>query len=96
MNQQLMEHIFQALTQVVDPSTGLDVVRMRVIEDLRIENEGRVKLVLHPSSPVCPLAYKVAADIKLAIKRVPGVKDVEVKIKDFKDANRLEAMLKEI
>jgi len=96
MNQQLMEHIFQALTQVVDPSTGLDVMRMRVIEDLRIENEGRVKLVLHPSSPVCPLAYKVAADIKLAIKRVPGVKDVEVKIKDFKDANRLEAMLKEI
>jgi len=96
MNQQLMEDIFQALTQVVDPSTGLDVVRMRVIEDLRIENEGRVKLVLHPSSPVCPLAYKVAADIKLAIKRVPGVKDVEVKIKDFKDANRLEAMLKEI
>jgi len=96
MNQQLMEHIFQALTQVVDPSTGLDVVRMRVIEDLRIENEGRVKLVLHPSSPVCPLAYKVAADIKLAIKRVPGIKDVEVKIKDFKDANRLEAMLKEI
>ena len=96
MNQQLMEHIFQALTQVVDPSTGLDVVRMRVIEDLRIENEGRVKLVLHPSSPVCPLAYKVAADIKLAIKRVPGVKNVEVKIKDFKDADRLEAMLKEI
>jgi len=96
MNQQLMEDIFQALTQVVDPSTGLDVVRMRVIEDLRIENEGRVKLVLHPSSPVCPLAYKVAADIKLAIKRVPGVKDVEVKIKDFKDADRLEAMLKEI
>ncbi|RKX63722.1 MAG: metal-sulfur cluster assembly factor [Thermodesulfobacteriota bacterium] len=96
MNQQLMEDIFQALTQVVDPSTGLDVVRMRVIEDLRIENEGRVKLVLHPSSPVCPLAYKVAADIKLAIKRVPGIKDVEVKIKDFKDANRLEAMLKEI
>jgi len=96
MNQQLMEDIFQALTQVVDPSTGLDVVRMRVIEDLRIENEGRVKLVLHPSSPVCPLAYKVAADIKLAIKRVPGIKDVEVKIKNFKDANRLEAMLKEI
>ena len=96
MNQQLMEDIFQALTQVVDPSTGLDVVRMRVIEDLRIENEGRVKLILHPSSPVCPLAYKVAADIKLAIKRVPGIKDVEVKIKNFKDANRLEAMLKEI
>ncbi len=96
MNQQLMEDIFQALTQVVDPSTGLDVVRMRVIEDLRIENEGRVKLILHPSSPVCPLAYKVAADIKLAIKRVPGIKDVEVKIKDFKDADRLEAMLKEI
>jgi len=96
MNQQLMEHIFQALTQVVDPGTGLDVVRMRVIEDLRIENEGRVKLVLHPTSPVCPLAYKVAADIKLSIKGVPGVKNVEVKIKEFKDADRLEAMLKEI
>ncbi|MDL1955815.1 MAG: iron-sulfur cluster assembly protein [Candidatus Desulfofervidus auxilii] len=96
MNQELMQRIFSALTQVIDPATGLDVIRMRIIEDLRVDNEGNVSLILHPTSPVCPLAYKVAADIKLAIKKVDGVKDVNIKVIDFQDAERLEAMLKEI
>jgi metal-sulfur cluster biosynthetic enzyme len=96
MNQGLMENIFKALTQVLDPATGLDVIRMQIIENLQINNEGEIKLILHPSSPVCPLAYKVASDIKLAIKRVKGVKDVQMKINGFKDAQRLEAILKEL
>ncbi len=96
MNQELMEKIFRALKQVVDPATGLDVVRMRVIKDLQIKDGGRVEVVLQPTSPVCPLAYKVAADIKLAIKNVEGVEGVEMKVENFKDAARLEAMLKEI
>ena len=96
MNQQLMEKIFKALTQVVDPATGLDVVRMRVIKDLQVRENGRVEVILEPTSPVCPLAYKVAADIKLAIKSVEGVKEVDMRVKNFKDAARLEAMLKEI
>jgi len=91
-----MQHIFSALSRVVDPATGLDVIRMRIIEDLKIDNEGKVKLVLRPTSPVCPLAYKVAANIKIAIKQVKGVKEVDIKVKDFKDAKRLEAMLSEI
>ena len=96
MNPQLMEKIFRALSEVVDPATGLDIVRMRVIKDLRVDDEGRVKVILHPTSPVCPLAYKVAADIKLAIKGVEGVKGVEMKVEGFKDAARLESMLREI
>jgi len=96
VKQELMQHIFSALSRVVDPATGLDVIRMRIIEDLKIDNEGKVKLVLRPTSPVCPLAYKVAANIKIAIKQVKGVKEVDIKVKDFKDAKRLEAMLSEI
>lgn len=96
MNQQLMEKIFKALSQVVDPATGLDVIRMHVIEDLRVDDERKVKLILRPTSPVCPLAYKVAADIKQAIKEVEGVKAVEMKIEGFKDAARLENMLREL
>ena len=96
MNQALMEKIFKALTQVVDPATGLDIVRMRAIKDLQVDDKGRVKAILQPTSPVCPLAYKVAADIKLAIKAVAGVTEVEMKVENFKDAERLEAMLKEI
>jgi len=95
-SQGLMEKIFKVLSHVVDPATGLDIVRMRIIKDLRADAEGKVKLILHPSSPVCPLAYKVAADIKLAIKGIKGVKEVEMQIEGFKDAAKLEALLREI
>jgi len=40
--QTLHEAVLDRLAQVIDPETGVDVVHMRLIEDLTVDETGRV------------------------------------------------------
>ena len=48
---QLREAIVKRLAPVIDPETGADVIRMRLIEDLAVDDNGRVSYKFRPSSP---------------------------------------------
>jgi metal-sulfur cluster biosynthetic enzyme len=39
---QLREAVVARLAQVIDPETGVDVMRMRLIENLAVDAQGRV------------------------------------------------------
>ncbi len=94
----LQEALLQGLRGVLDPETGLDVVRMGLVKELRIESGAagcRVILTFRPSSPVCPMAFKLAWDMKKCLRAVPGVESVEVRVEGYKRAAELEAVLQE-
>ena len=38
----LRNRVMARMSQVIDPETGVDVIRMRLIEDLQIQNDGFV------------------------------------------------------
>jgi len=40
--EQLRAAVLQQLAQVIDPETGVDIIRMRLIEDLVVDEQGRV------------------------------------------------------
>ena len=85
----LKEAILEKLKTVIDPETGADVIRMRLIEDLSVSPEGAVRYVFRPSSPVCPIAVSLAVDIKRAVAEVPGVASQEILVKDYINADEL-------
>ncbi|MGB2895078.1 MAG: iron-sulfur cluster assembly protein [Anaerolineales bacterium] len=70
---ELMEKIRERLSTVIDPETGADVLRMRLVEDLVADDKGRVRYTFRPSSPLCPIAVSLVKQIKLAVADVPGV-----------------------
>ena len=70
---ELMEKIRDRLSTVIDPETGADVLRMRLVEDLVADEKGRVQYTFRPSSPLCPIAVFLVKQIKLAVADVPGV-----------------------
>ena len=70
---ELMEKIRDRLSTVIDPETGADVLRMRLVEDLVADEKGRVQYTCRPSSPLCPIAVFLVKQIKLAVADVPGV-----------------------
>jgi len=47
---------------------------MQMITSVKEEGAGVVKVEFVPSSPFCPIAFKLAVDIKNAAKKIPGVK----------------------
>jgi metal-sulfur cluster biosynthetic enzyme len=48
----LREAIVEQLKTVIDPETGADVIRMRLVENLVVEVDGQVSYTFHPSSPL--------------------------------------------
>jgi metal-sulfur cluster biosynthetic enzyme len=83
------------LRKVIDPGTGVDVVRMRLVEDLTVDETGMVRYRFRPSSPLCPLAVTLALQIKEAVAQVEGVTGQEVEVVGYVGAEALSALLKE-
>lgn len=93
---ELERAIVERLREVIDPETGTDVVRMKLIEELLVDSEtGKVSYKFRPSSPLCPLAVHLALGIRDAIAEVPGVTAQEIEVVGYVGAEGLNALLKE-
>jgi len=92
----LREAILARLSSVVDPETGADVVRMRLIEGLAVDEAGVVRYTFRPSSPLCPLAVVLALSIRQAVAEVEGVTGQEIEVVGYVRAEELNAMLREL
>jgi len=93
MNNLLKEKIENVLKKVIDPETGEDVVSMGLIKDLEVFEGGKVKLRFRPSVPTCPLAFKLAFDIKNAVKEIEDINEVDLEVIDFVREDELNKML---
>jgi metal-sulfur cluster biosynthetic enzyme len=93
---ELEQEVIEALRHVIDPETGVDVVRMRLVEDLHIDaGTGTARLTFRPSSPVCPLAVHLALSIRDAVASVPGVTGQEITVVGYVGADSLNQLLRE-
>lgn len=86
--------VLERLSRVIDPETGVDVVRMRLIEDLAVDEAGHVTCKFRPSSPLCPIAVPLSLEIQQAIASVEGVSGQEVEIVGFAMGDELMEWLK--
>jgi metal-sulfur cluster biosynthetic enzyme len=91
----MKQAVIHQLQQIIDPETGVDVVRMRLVEDLTVDEMGMVHYRFRPSSPLCPLAVTLALQIKEAVAQVEGVNGQEVEVIGYVGARELNALLKE-
>jgi metal-sulfur cluster biosynthetic enzyme len=85
--------ILEKLSTVIDPETGADVVRMRLIENLVAGPEGQVSYTIRPSSPLCPVAVFLAIQIKMAVASVPGVVAQQITVENYIAAEKLTEMI---
>jgi len=92
----LREAIIEALSEVIDPETGVNVVRMRLIEDLQVEETGRVSYTFRPSSPLCPIAIPLAIEIRRAVRAAPGVMSQVMHVEGYVGSDELNALLLEL
>ena len=90
---ELHNAILEKLTTVLDPETGVDVIRMQLVKDLTLDDEGKVTYVFRPSSPLCPIAVPLALAIIQAVKDVPGVTAQRVTVTDYVQADQLNEIL---
>ena len=69
----LEERVRDEVGKVLDPETGMSFAEMQMISNVKEEEPGIVKIEFIPTSPFCPIAFKLATDIKRAAQKVQGV-----------------------
>ena len=75
---ELEDKVRQEVGKVQDPETGQTFEEMQMIRSVKETAPGMVTVEFVPTSPFCPVAFKLSVDLRDAAKSVPGVKDAVV------------------
>lgn len=71
--------IIDAIKKVMDPELGVDLWTLGLIYDIT-QNNGHVHIVMTFTSIMCPLGPQMIENIKQEVRKVKGVKTVDVEV----------------
>ncbi|MFO7638019.1 MAG: metal-sulfur cluster assembly factor [bacterium] len=72
--------VLDALREVQDPEIDIGIVDLGLVHKLNVDSSGNVILTLTVTVPECPFARVIALRALNAVKAVPGVGRVEVRL----------------
>ena len=76
----LKPHVVEAISAVFDPEIPVNVYELGLIYDIVIDAEAVVHVSMTLTSPMCPSAQQLPADVQSRVRAVAGVRDVNVEI----------------
>lgn len=88
--------VIERLTNVIDPETGADVIRMKLIENLVVDETGKASYTFRPSSPLCPIAVPLAVMIIKAVGETEGITGQSMTVVDYIEADKLNEILRSV
>jgi metal-sulfur cluster biosynthetic enzyme len=74
------DEIFKAISTVIDPEVGFNLVEMGLIYDASSDDEGNVKVTMTLSTKACPLHQMIVQWVKEAVEKLPGAKEVDIEV----------------
>ena len=76
----LMGPVLEALKTVRDPEIPVNLVELGLIYELIVKKGGIIFVEMTLTTPACPVAASMPSEVETAIRTVPGVTDVRVKL----------------
>jgi FeS assembly SUF system protein len=76
----LGEQIVKALKGIYDPEIPVDIYELGLIYDVMVNTDDEVKILMTLTSPNCPVAESLPKEVEDKIRKIEGIKDVEVEI----------------
>ena len=74
------EELFLAISTVIDPEVGFNLVEMGLIYDAVCDGEGNVKVTMTLSTKACPMHQMIQQWVKEPVERMKDIKEVEVEV----------------
>ena len=90
----MKEDVIKALKSVIDPEIHINVWDAGMIKEMKVDNRT-VQVKFRPTSFLCPIALKLAVDIKKALLELEFIDKAEVEIVEHKDAEEYNKFLKQ-
>jgi FeS assembly SUF system protein len=70
----------QVIQTVYDPEIPVNIYELGLIYEVNVSNELNIEIVMSLTSPFCPAAQSMPAEIKEKLSAIEGVKEVEVRV----------------
>jgi FeS assembly SUF system protein len=79
INETIIEaQVVEALRTCFDPEIPVNIYEMGLIYDIKVGAEGAVTIQMTLTSPHCPAAQSLPAEVEAKAKAVEGVTDVKI------------------
>ena len=91
----LRELVLDALATVYDPELDEPITALRFVTSCAVTADGDVEVLLRLPTPQCApnFAFLMAADASRAVRRLPGVRAVDVRLDDHYTGDEINAAL---
>jgi FeS assembly SUF system protein len=76
----LNDEIVSALKTVYDPEIPADIYELGLIYKVDVDDDRAVKIEMTLTTPNCPAAADLPAEVENAVASVPGVREAKVNI----------------
>ncbi len=74
------EKVFDAISTVIDPEVGFNLVEMGLIYDAVVDKNCNVHVIMTLSTQGCPLHQMITQWVKEAVEKLDGVGEIEVEV----------------
>ncbi|MFT7004698.1 MAG: metal-sulfur cluster biosynthetic enzyme [Sulfurimonas sp.] len=74
------EELFLAISTVIDPEVGFNLVEMGLIYDAECDEEGNVKITMTLSTKACPLHQMITQWVKESVEKMTNINEVIVDV----------------
>jgi len=76
----LRDKIEDALRTVFDPEIPVNILELGLVYEIKIEEGGKVQIVMTLTAPACPAAGEIIFDVQSKVAAIEAVSDVHVQL----------------
>ena len=80
LNSELEKAIIETLKNVFDPEIPVNIYELGLIYEINLDENHNAKIVMTLTTPNCPVAESMPAEVREAVQAVEGVNEVEVEL----------------
>jgi metal-sulfur cluster biosynthetic enzyme len=90
-----LEQVRRVAGSVKDPEVRTTLAELGLLDDVQVDEQGRVRVQFHLTSPLCPAKFagQIGQQIRRQVARLPGVVSVEVILGDHFMAETLHQLI---
>ncbi len=74
------DKVLEAIKEVYDPEIPVDIYELGLIYEINVYPINNVYVLMTLTSPACPSAEAIPAEVEMKIKEIEGINDVQVEV----------------
>ncbi|HLX65633.1 MAG TPA: iron-sulfur cluster assembly protein [Puia sp.] len=76
----IRDKIEAVLRTVFDPEIPVNIYDLGLVYEVKVEDNGNVKITMTLTAPACPAAGEIVHDVQMKVEGIEGVMDCHVQL----------------